>query len=396
MATPGEHAAAEGPQNVCQVEESQEQPIGRPVVQRDRVKERNRGGYECELVHPQPDYLQTECSVCLQVLRSPHLTNCCGHNFCKECIQRVRMDGKACPLCNGEGFILTYNREKDMTVKQLEVYCTHRTIGCEWKGKLEMLDKHLNVDPELEKQLEGCDFVELQCCHDGCGQSFQRCLIANHQSEDCSERPFSCDYCHDYNSTQGDVLFNHLPVCKCYPVPCPNSCTPYAIERQHLEQHLNKECPLQEVECEFKYAGCETKLPRKDMSEHLKENVGHMSLLARQNQTLAQQNQELMAKLLEKDEQIRRVTEESQRELETKIEILAIDQQERLDRLKREKDEQIRRLAEENRRELEKAIVRLAKDQQEKLVQTKEDIVMLKREKNEQVERLAGEYQTST
>ncbi len=324
MATPGKQAAAEGPQNVCQVEELQEQPIGRPVVQRDRVKERNRGGYDCEFVHPPPDYFQTECSVCLQVLRDAHLASCCGR---KECIERVQKVGKGCPLCSKEGYTLTYNRAHDVALKQLEVYCTHRKIGCEWKGKLEMLDEHLNVDPELEKHHEGCAFVELQCWHDDCGQSFQRHVIAKHQSSECPQRPFSCEHCHEYESTYHDVTINHWLVCKCYPVSCPNKCTSCVIERQNLEQHLNEECPLQEVECEFRYAGCETKLRRKDMPEHLKENVGHMLLLARQNQ-------ELMAKLLEKDEQIRRMTEESQREMERKIESLAIDQQEKLEQMK--------------------------------------------------------------
>ncbi len=376
---PEEQAETEGPQNVCQVEEEpQEQSdvlsIARTVVQR-------RGGYECEFVQLPPGYFQTDCSVCLLVLRDAHLATCCGHNFCKECIGRVQKAGNSCPLCNKEEFTLTYNREKDVALKQFEVYCTHHKIGCEWKGRLEMLDKHLNVDPELEKQLEGCAFVELQCWHDGCGQSFQRRLIAKHQSRECLQRPFSCEHCHEYESTYHDVACIHWPLCECYPVSCPHKCTQNTFQRQTLQKHLNEECPLQEVECEFKYTGCETKLPRKDMPEHLKENVGHMLLLARQNQ-------ELMAKLLEKDEQIRRMAEESQRELETKIEILAKDQQKKLDGLKLEKDEQIRRMAEENQR--------LAKDQQEKLVQTKEDIVTLKREKNEQVERLAGEYQRST
>ncbi len=275
----------------------------RPVLQRHGY-----GGYECEFVQPPPSYFQTECSVCLLVLRDTHLATCCGHNFCKDCIERVQKAGKSCPLCNENGITVTYNRAYDMSLKQLEVYCTHLKIGCEWKGKLEVLDKHLNVDPELEKQLEGCAFVEVQCSHDGCGQSFQRRLISKHQAEECSKRPFSCDYCHDYTSTEDDVLLNHRPVCKCYPVSCPNSCTPHTIERQNLEKHLNEECPLQEVDCEFKYAGCETKLPRKDMADHVsssKEMVRHMSLLARQNQALT-------AQLQERDQVIRSMTEELQ------------------------------------------------------------------------------------
>ncbi len=320
MATPGEQAETEGPQNVCQAEEEpQEHPLARPVLQRARGRRAN-GGHDCEFVQPPPG--QTECSVCLLVLRSPHLTGCCGNNFCKECIERVQKDGKACALCNAEGFTLTYNREKDVTLKQIEVYCTHRKIGCEWKGELEMLDKHLNVDPELEKQLEGCAFAELQCWHVGCGQNFQRCLIAKHQFRECPRRPFSCEHCHEYESTYRDVATNHWPMCKCYPVSCPHKCIQNALQRQNLQKHLNEECPLQEIECEFKYSGCETKLPRKDMLEHLKENVaGHMSLLARQNQALAQAQKAV-------EEQIERLTKDYRQTIE--------ERDEQIERLMRE------------------------------------------------------------
>ncbi len=282
-------------------------------------------GYDCEFVQRPPDFLQTDCSVCLPVLRSAHISTCCGHNFCKECIGRIHKYGKRCPLCNGEGFSLTYNRAYDMTLKQLEVYCTHRNAGCGWKGKLESLDEHLNVKPELEKLLEGCDLVEVLCYHDGCGQPFQRCLISQHQLKECPWRPYSCEHCHEYDSTYHDTVDNHWPVCECYPVSCPYKCTTDLIERQNLDKHLNEECPLQEVECDFKSAGCQTKLPRKDMPGHLKENVGHITLLARQNQ-------ELMAKLLEKEEEMRRMNEERQREMrrmneESRREMAEIEQQ---------------------------------------------------------------------
>ncbi len=251
---------------------------------------------EHDFVSSPPDFFQTECSICLVVLRSPHLTSCCGHNFCKECIGHVQKVGKCCPLCNKKNFTLVYNRAHDVSLKQLEVYCTHRKFGCTWKGKLEMLNKHLNVDPELEKQLEGCGFVAVLCSRVRCGQSFQRGLLSKHQSRECPQRPYSCVYCREYESTYHDVTTKHCTECKCFPVSCPNSCAMQNIERQNLEKHLNEVCPLQEVECEFKNAGCETKLPRKDMPKHLsnsKEMVCHMSLLARENQRLAQQNTEL-------------------------------------------------------------------------------------------------------
>ncbi len=287
------------------------------------------GGYECEFVQPPPAHLQTECPICLLVLRAPQLTSCCGHNLCRGCIERVRTAGKACPLCNAEGFVVTYNRSYDVSLMQFEVNCTHRRFGCEWKGKLEVLDSHLNVDPKSDRQLEGCAFARVRCYNYGCRLIFERRFIVEHQCRECPLRVFSCEHCHEYESTYRDVTTNHWAVCKCYPLPCPHECRQETIQRQNLEQHLNKECPLHEVACEFQGAGCKTRLLRKDMPDHLTETmVYHMTLLARQNQTLAQRNQELMAKLLEKDEQfenMRKDTEEKVQVLHDRIELLATD-----------------------------------------------------------------------
>ncbi len=251
-------------------------------------------------VHSPPDYFQTECPACLVVLRSPHLTSCCGHNFCKECIESVQRDGKSCPLCSKEGFTLVYNRAHDVSLKQLEVYCTHRESGCEWRGTLDVLGGHLNVLPKRESQLQGCAFAEVQCRHNGCEQSVPRHLITSHQTSKCPQRPFNCEHRLEYESTYHDVTTNHWPECKNYPVSCPNGCTPNTMQRHSLVSHLEDECPLQEVECEFGHAGCKSKLPRKDMPDHLSnsmEMVHHMSLLAKENHRLRQQNQELTAQL---------------------------------------------------------------------------------------------------
>ncbi len=363
MAAPqGKQVEADDPPSIPQVQEEPQgpanvAPIAGTVAQRRRDKpDENPGGYECVFIHPPPTYIQTDCSICLQVLRSPHLAGCCSHNFCKKCIERVQTLGKPCPLCNRENFTLTYNRDKDVSLQQAEVYCPHRTIGCEWRGKLEMLDTHINVNPKLDKQLEGCAFVEVQCFNDGCGQYFQRPLIVKHQCGECPLRVFSCEHCHEYESTYHDVTTNHWPVCKCYPLPCPHECRQETIQRQNLEQHLNEECTLQEVECEFKYAGCDAKLPRKDTLDHLtKNNIRHTTLLARQNQ-------ELITKLLEKDEQLRQVIEENQR---------------------------VRRAMEDNRREMEESIARLTKHHTESLARRKEEVKTRLAERDE----LIGEQQ---
>ncbi len=55
------------------------------VPKRQKLEHSDNSDYL--FVHPPPDYFRTECSICLLFIRSPHLTSCCGHNFCKECIE---------------------------------------------------------------------------------------------------------------------------------------------------------------------------------------------------------------------------------------------------------------------------------------------------------------------
>ena len=235
----------------------------------------------------------------LCVYKLPHIVSCCGYSFCKTCIERVQAKRKPCPLCVESEFTVIHDKRLQRSLNELSVRCVFQKDGCGWTDKLGALDKHLNVNPDPETRLAGCGFTVLDCEH--CGESIQRCLTKEHESEQCPRRPFSCDYCRDYESTFEDVANNHWPVCKCYPVPCPNGCTPYTVERQNLEHHITTECPLTKVECDFSYAGCKVTLPRKEMSDHIRENpLDHIRLLAVHNQKLA-------AKIVEKDEHIVKV-----------------------------------------------------------------------------------------
>ena len=171
------------------------------------------------------------------------------------------------------------------------VRCTHQKNGCEWTGELRELDGHLNPKQQLNKRLvvqACCEFAAVACTH--CYEYFQRRYVHAHESESCPQRPFNCDYCKDYRSVYEDVVNSHWPMCKCYPVPCPNECG-VSSERQKVEAHVNTVCPLTVVKCDFHYAGCAVKLIRKDMSTHLAESLAtHILLLTNQTQMLQGKN----------------------------------------------------------------------------------------------------------
>ena len=291
-------------------------------------------GYECEFVAPPQEQFQSECPICLQILREPHLTVCCGHSFCAACIGRIEEDGKPCPLCQTPSFTHVSNLGLKRALHEFRVYCPHRLRGCEWEGELGKLDEHLNSDPLPERQLKGCPFAVIECLH--CKKGIRRDKIAGHQLERCPQRPYACEYCAEYSSTFEDVARTHWPECKFFFLPCPNNCIPSGsgIQRQHLDQHMTQECPLTVVQCELHHAGCGVTLRRKDMASHMKEDsIAHISLLAAENHRLSE-------RLLGREKQMMLLTKRNN-DLEERTTKQSLDlkeaQQQAIDRLQTHK-----------------------------------------------------------
>ena len=274
-----------------------------------------RGGYECIFVEEPPKHLQTECSVCLCVLREPHLLDCCGYRFCRTCLDPIRSQNKPCPLCSLPFTTLVLDKQLQRTLENLQVCCSHKESGCDWVGELGSLLQHLNVggEDEVSARLSGCSFAQLHCMH--CGKPIQRQNITKHETDRCLERPYSCDYCHDYTSTCGDVTNNHWPICPCRSVPCPNECGKYPL-RKEIKNHQADNCPLTIISCPFSYAGCKTKIPRQDMPSHITESLAdHMSMQAISHQ---QQLNELKAdvkKLKAENQKLKNQLEEQSRQV---------------------------------------------------------------------------------
>ena len=117
------------------------------------------GGYDCEFVETPASAFQTQCPICHLILCEPYQITCCGTSFCHTCIQRLQADNSPCPTCREDNFEVFPNKGFNRSLKQLQVYCTHRKDGCQWRGELGELDQHLNVRkdcplPVFEKEEE--------------------------------------------------------------------------------------------------------------------------------------------------------------------------------------------------------------------------------------------------
>ena len=232
-------------------------------------------GYKCEFVGAVPEELV--CELCKHVAREAHVTSCCGETVCEGCITPALEDQKKCPICACKAASLyvsvTSSNERRYDVLALEVPCTMKDRGCEWTGKLEDLEAHLDVNTG------DCEYVDVECPNESCNERFQKYDLSSHLSYYCPKREYTCQFC-GFKGSYSVVHGNHGPQCRSYSVPCPNTCGEQAIERGSLDVHL-PECSVAKVECEFNYAGCETKLSRQDMERHMTESAHHhLSLLS--------------------------------------------------------------------------------------------------------------------
>ena len=162
----------------------------------------------------------------------------------------------------------------------LKVRCSNKALGCEWVGGLGELEEHMKVG-----SVEGkCKYVNIACPF-GCREQVQRRSLGVHKSDKCVKRPFTCQYC-SHKGTYEKVTRDHWPQCQKYPLKCPNKCCEEDTERRFLKRHLDEDCPLHEIECEFSYAGCGAKMQRRMMQEHMEKSKDeHIDALATHGKT---------------------------------------------------------------------------------------------------------------
>ena len=146
-----------------------------------------RSGFDCEFVDA-PKELQSECPVCLHILREPYQVTCCGKSFCRACIETIVEDGNPCPTCNDEEYRPFPNKGLQQSLYSFKVNCTHAKKGCEWTGEIGKYDAHMNVDPQPDKREEGCMYAEVSCKYDdvGCEAKLLRKDMHDHLNKQMS------------------------------------------------------------------------------------------------------------------------------------------------------------------------------------------------------------------
>ena len=234
-------------------------------------------GYICEFVDPVVD--EYYCKKCTLVARRLTISSCCGESFCHACVAGTMKQKLPCPECGKEEFSGFNQVKYQQKINKLQVYCSMKGRGCHWSGLLEQLDTHL--DPEQDD----CQYVDTKCPLN-CQQTIPKNKVEQHMAEECAKRDFVCKHC-NFKATYEEVTYKHLPECKYVPLQCPNLCG-VTCDREVMVDHM-KLCRLEEVACDFKDLGCDERVPREELNEHLREHsLKHLMLAA----SLALKNKE--------------------------------------------------------------------------------------------------------
>ena len=254
---------------------------------------------ELSFVKELPEHVEIECPVCLNILTDPHLVSCCGHNFCGSCIGRVRASNGSCPMCKEKKYQAMADKKCLRIINGLEVYCSNKKKGCQWKGELKNMSTHLNK----EKREGECQYEEVKCRYKKCQERKQRRYLKYHEDKGCPQRPFKCRYCRR-KGTFLSITKDHYEECSQYPVTCPNKCVSTNMPRGSLTAHVNRECPLEPVDCVFSWAGCNDKPLRKDVHVHTADTK-HMTLLAvacgqlkKENEQIKEENEKIKEEVI--------------------------------------------------------------------------------------------------
>ena len=218
------------------------------------------GGYDYQFVDTPLD--RVICVICHLPSREPHMSECCGHVFCKSCLDKAKATHyTACSMCKDEHFNTFCNKQIDREVQGLHVYCSNKGKGYEWKGEVKDIGNHL----------DDCLLEDVKCPNQ-CKEMIQRQFLASHLVSECLHREVECHYCHDkIKLLLADSA--HLEECPKVLLPCPNDCGMVeTILREDMEAH-KKECPLEMIHCEYRSVGCEVRMSRKRQREHEEENT---------------------------------------------------------------------------------------------------------------------------
>ena len=221
-------------------------------------------GYDYDLVRKPPD--RVLCKICHLPSRNPYQSVCCGCLFCKACLDNAENTLTVSSTCP------VCCDEKFVTFpnKQLDREIKSLHIYCTNKEKGCEWQGELHDVNNHPKNSDGCQFEDVKCSNE-CGKMIERRYLTNHVETECPLYKVYCQYCHDIEEHQF-IEGRHKEECPKLPLPCPNKDEVGSVPHEDMEAH-RKECPLEMIQCEYHNVGCEVRMAREDQERHENEKM---------------------------------------------------------------------------------------------------------------------------
>ena len=169
---------------------------------------------------------------------------------------------------NGEQMCVFCNRKDENTnpveflrnnILSLKCTCPLSKRGCEWLGRLEIVENHLTTCGHV---YESCQLL--------CGVVTTRDEMGRHVREECSQREEACLHCSGVHKVC--EMVEHVKVCGKVFVLCELGCGT-RVRRESILFHLESECSEESVVCPYEKYRCEVVgLKRRELKQHLEEN----------------------------------------------------------------------------------------------------------------------------
>jgi hypothetical protein len=206
------------------------------------------------------------CMLCKDICFEPfNIPN--GDCFiCKKCYNIYEKDQNAFPQLSQ---ILQDQKPLKIdslvrVIYNLKVKCKNRDKGCTSQGTVQCIQTHMNNE---------CEYQDIQCPNLGCQEIFIRQQLKEHlikcdfRNEICNDCKLSFPFRH---------LEQHSTVCPKLKIKCSQGCGE-TILRENESEHFEHKCVKTEITCPFNTIGCDLKMLRGNLNEHLeKENQYHL------------------------------------------------------------------------------------------------------------------------
>ena len=115
--------------------------------------------------------------------------------------------------------------------------------------------------------------------------------------------PIKCTMSGKGCNWEGEIsqFWEHVSLCDHFPRPCPYDCDPNVyMPKKILRAHVHDKCPMKSIPCEYKWAGCDAILNRKEMPVHMKDYaLIHNELLVKAAKGYKTKISELQSEILQ-------------------------------------------------------------------------------------------------